>query len=117
MSCREQTVTEQVLGYGAAIVTTLASVPQLIQVFKTKKADDISYTFLIVLNTGMTMWLAYGIMESNMPLIASNVVNLSLWGTIAGLKYMYRSSSITQNSITKTNSDLEIAPLRCLDLS
>ena len=105
MSDHTKTIVEQVLGYGAAIISTLAAVPQLRQVWITKKADDISYMFLVVLNTSMVMWLIYGILGNNMPIIVSNVVNLALWGTITGLKYTYRSKP-------PIIVDLEIAPLR-----
>ena len=49
------------LGYFAAILTTLAFIPQLTKTLKTKKAEDVSLTTLIMFLTGVAAWIIYGI--------------------------------------------------------
>ncbi len=49
-----------IFGYFAAILTTAAFLPQLIKTLKTKKADDVSLTTLIMFIIGVLSWIIYG---------------------------------------------------------
>ena len=49
-----------IFGYFAAILTTAAFLPQLIKTLKTKKADDVSLTTLIMFIIGVLSWIFYG---------------------------------------------------------
>ena len=44
-----------IFGYFAAILTTAAFLPQLIKTLKTKKAEDVSLTTLIILLKNLTL--------------------------------------------------------------
>ena len=46
-------------GYFAAVLTTAAFLPQLIKTLKTKKADDVSLTTLIMFICGVGSWIIY----------------------------------------------------------
>ena len=46
-----------IFGYIAAILTTAAFLPQLIKTLKTKKADDVSLTTLIMFIIGVLSWI------------------------------------------------------------
>ena len=46
-----------IFGYFAAILTTAAFLPQLIKTLKTKKADDVSLTTLIMFIIGVFLGL------------------------------------------------------------
>ena len=65
-------------GYFAAILTTLAFLPQLIKTLKTKKADDVSLLTLIMFLTGVLSWIIYGYKISSTPILIANVVTFIL---------------------------------------
>jgi MtN3 and saliva related transmembrane protein len=73
---------ENILGIIAGILTSVSMVPQLIKVLKEKNVDDISLVMLLVLITGVSLWVWYGVIKSEWPIILSNafsvLMNLSL---------------------------------------
>ena len=72
----------EVLGLVAGGITSVAMMPQLIKVIKEKNADDISVVMLLVLITGLSLWVWYGILQNEVPIILSNsfsvLVNITL---------------------------------------
>jgi MtN3 and saliva related transmembrane protein len=74
------------LGLIAASCTTLAFLPQFIKVWKTRSAHDISLAMYIVVCTGVLLWLIYGILIKDTPLIVANAVTFVLAGSILVMK-------------------------------
>ena len=72
----------EVLGLVAGGITSVAMMPQLIKVIKEKNAEDISVAMLLVLITGLSLWIWYGILQNELPIILSNsfsvLVNITL---------------------------------------
>ncbi|HAY35247.1 MAG TPA: SemiSWEET transporter [Ignavibacteria bacterium] len=64
-----------ITGLIAASLTTFAFLPQSIRAIKTKHTGDLSLTTLIMLETGIIIWIIYGVMISNIPLLAANIVS------------------------------------------
>ena len=76
------------VGLAAGTLTTLAFIPQVIRVWRTRSARDISLPTFAALTAGTFLWLAYGILLGDGPLMAANAVSLGLvaavlWGKIA----------------------------------
>ena len=67
-----------IFGYFAAILTTVAFLPQLIKTLKTKKADDVSLTTLVMFIIGVFSWIIYGYKISSNPILIANLVTLIL---------------------------------------
>lgn len=67
-----------IVGSVAATLTTIAFLPQAIQVIKTKSTRDISLTMYLVFTAGVGFWLTYGILLGALPIIIGNVVTLIL---------------------------------------
>ena len=67
-----------IFGYFAAILTTAAFLPQLIKTLKTKKADDVSLTTLIMFIIGVLLWIIYGFKISSTPIFMANLITLIL---------------------------------------
>ena len=67
-----------IFGYFAAILTTSAFLPQLIKTLKTKKADDVSLTTLVMFIIGVFSWIIYGYKISSTPILIANLVTLIL---------------------------------------
>ena len=65
-------------GYFAAILTTLAFLPQLIKTLKTKKAEDVSLITLIMFLTGVLSWIIYGYKISSTPILIANIITFIL---------------------------------------
>ena len=65
-------------GYFAAILTTLAFLPQLIKTLKTKKAEDVSLITLIMFLTGVLSWIIYGYKISSTPILIANIITFFL---------------------------------------
>ena len=68
----------QFFGYFAAILTTLAFLPQLIKTLKTKKAEDVSLVTLIMFLTGVLSWIIYGYKISSTPILIANIITFIL---------------------------------------
>ena len=65
-------------GYFAAILTTLAFLPQLIKTLKTKKAEDVSLITLIMFLTGVLSWIIYGYRIASTPILLANLITFVL---------------------------------------
>lgn len=75
-------INENFLGIIAGILTCISMLPQLIKVLKEKNVDDLSPVMLLTLIIGLSLWVWYGIMKTEVPIIYSNsfavLVNLCL---------------------------------------
>lgn len=78
------------IGYIAAFFTTIAFVPQVIKVMKTRLTRDISLGWILTLFIGIILWLVHGVMVGDGPLIAANVVSFVLSGVLLGYKLKYK---------------------------
>ncbi len=74
------------VGYVAAACTTGAYVPQVLRVWRTRSTEDISMKMFLVLITGLALWLIYGVLSRDIPLMASNSITLMLASTILYFK-------------------------------
>ncbi|WP_294296311.1 SemiSWEET transporter [uncultured Chryseobacterium sp.] len=73
---------ENLLGIIAGVLTSVAMLPQLIKVIRQKNADDLSWGMLMVLISGLSLWVWYGFLKDELPIILSNafavIVNITL---------------------------------------
>ncbi|MDR6516315.1 SemiSWEET transporter [Chryseobacterium camelliae] len=73
---------ENILGIIAGVFTSASMIPQLVKVLKEKNVEDLSWITLLVLITGVSLWVWYGILKDELPIILSNafavLVNISL---------------------------------------
>jgi MtN3 and saliva related transmembrane protein len=77
------------LGLVAGTLTTLAFLPQLFKVWRSKSAKDISMTWLVTFSGGVLLWLIYGIMLGQLPILLANAVTLGLTLIILFFKLRY----------------------------
>jgi MtN3 and saliva related transmembrane protein len=82
--------TTEAIGLLAGTLTTIAFVPQLLKIYRTKSGKDISARMFSLFSAGIVLWLIYGILLRSLPLILSNLVTLALSLTIIALKIRYR---------------------------
>jgi MtN3 and saliva related transmembrane protein len=79
----------ETLGMIAGTLTTIAFIPQVLRIYQTKSAKDVSYLMFSIFSIGIVLWLIYGILIGSPPIIASNVVTLTLSVIIIVLKVRY----------------------------
>jgi len=66
----------EIIGFLAAILTTVAFFPQVIKVYKTQNTQSISLSMYIVFSMGILLWLVYGFYLNSLPMIIANAITL-----------------------------------------
>ena len=70
------------IGFAAAALPTLAFLPQAVKSWRSRSTSDVSLGMALLLVTGIVLWLAYGLLRADLPIIAANAVTLVLAGSI-----------------------------------
>ena len=78
------------IGILAAILTTTAFAPQAIKAWTTRSMGDVSLAMFLMLVSGIVLWLVYGILIGDLPLIVANSITLALAGAILIAKIRFR---------------------------
>ena len=74
------------IGSIAALFTTVAFVPQVVQSFKTRDLSGISLPMYTIFTTGVGLWLVYGFLKQDWPLMLANSATFCLAGSVLVLK-------------------------------
>ena len=77
-----------VIGLAAAVCTTGANLPQLKKAWTTGQTDDISMSMLLVLASGLALWVVYGVLQEDIVIILANGISLTLIVGLLCLKMM-----------------------------
>ena len=80
------TIHPDVFGGVAAILTTIAFVPQVMKSWRSGSTRDVSLGMFVIFSTGLSLWLVYGFIIESRPIIIANIVTLSLTGIIITFK-------------------------------
>ena len=78
-----------IIGLTAATCTTVSFLPQVIKAWRTRSTRDVSAGMFALLVTGNSLWLLYGALISDLPLVVANLITLGLVVTILALKLRY----------------------------
>jgi len=74
---------ENILGIVAGVLTSVSMIPQLVKVIREKNVKDISWIMILVLISGLSLWVWYGFLKNELPIILSNafavLVNICLF--------------------------------------
>jgi MtN3 and saliva related transmembrane protein len=81
---------KDIIGYVAALFTTFSLLPQIIRIWKLKEARDISLFMPLMVCIGAVLWLVYGIMIAEAPVIAANAISLLVALTTLVITVKYR---------------------------
>ena len=82
--------TTLIIGLIAASLTTFAFLPQSLRAIKTRHTKDISLPMLLMMEAGVIIWIGYGILISDIPLILANSVSFFFVSATLYLKFKYR---------------------------
>jgi MtN3 and saliva related transmembrane protein len=77
------------LGLIATCFTTSSFVPQVWQIWKTRDVSGISLPTYLIITFGLGLWLLYGILKGDMPLIVANAMMVVLTGAITLMKIRF----------------------------
>jgi MtN3 and saliva related transmembrane protein len=80
------------LGVAAGMCTSASLLPQLVRIIRTKKADDLSYFMLAILLTGLGLWVWYGSLKQDLPIIATNSFSMLVNALVIGFTVKYKRS-------------------------
>jgi len=67
-----------ILGLFAGTCITISTIPQILKVWKTKKVKEISLRMFSILTFGIAVWIVYGILKEDLPIIITNSVSFVL---------------------------------------
>ncbi|MDR3583456.1 MAG: SemiSWEET transporter [Candidatus Pacebacteria bacterium] len=76
----------EIVGYSAGITTALALLPQVIKSWRTKSTKDISLGWTLIYTFSMFLWVAYGILLKEIPMITTLSIELFLYVILLTLK-------------------------------
>ena len=77
---------QEFLGYAAALLTTGSFVPQAMHTLRTRDVSGISLGMYGSFTGGVSLWLAYGVVLREWPIVVANTVTLMLALTILVVK-------------------------------
>jgi len=78
------------LGYFAGTLTVAAFLPQVIRTWQTQQTRDLSLGMFALLTTASTLWIVYGAITSDWPVILTNGGMVALNGALAVAKLRYQ---------------------------
>ena len=79
----------ELIGLAAGLFTTMSLVPQALKIWKTRSAKDVSRKMFLAFCTGVALWLVYGILMGELPIILWNAVSLALGLAILAMKLRF----------------------------
>jgi MtN3 and saliva related transmembrane protein len=82
-------MSDEVIGLAAAFLTTAAYVPQVVRIWKTRSAHDISWWMFGIMTLGALLWLVYGLRLPSRPVAAANALVLVQLAAILVLKWRF----------------------------
>lgn len=81
------------IGLVAGTLTSIAAIPQLVKTLRTRHARDISIWQPLLLSIGVALWMAYGLLIHDLPLILANIIPLICNALLTGLKLYYQNDA------------------------
>jgi MtN3 and saliva related transmembrane protein len=84
------TIWIEAIGSVAAFSTTACWLPQAVKILREKRTEGLSLITQFVFTVGVALWLTYGVLLHDWPLMLANGLTLALSLSILILKIRYR---------------------------
>lgn len=97
----------EIVGLAAGICTSLSLLPQLFKLVKHKKAEDISLFYLIILFIGLGLWIWYGFLREDIPIMVTNGFSLVINGIVIVLGIRYKRAHKEKRDEGKEGNPVE----------
>lgn len=89
---------ETLIGILAGVITSVSMLPQVIKTIKTKESKDISVFMIILLISGLGLWVYYGFLRKDYPIIFTNSFSCLVDITLLCLHLKYRKKDTPDKS-------------------
>ncbi len=80
----------EILGLAAGTITSITFLPQVIKIWKTRSAKDLSLMMLLLLMAGVLLWLTYGLLIKDAAIIYTNSMVLAMSMILLFFKLKYK---------------------------
>lgn len=81
-----------ITGISASILSAISAIPQLVKIIKDKRAENVSTGMLIILISGLLLWIVYGILLKDIILVTSNIISVSINSAVLFLVCYYKTT-------------------------
>ncbi|MDO9048388.1 MAG: SemiSWEET transporter [Methylobacter sp.] len=78
-----------ILGLIATGFSTSSFMPQIWRTWKTRDVSGISLSTYVILTIALALWLLYGILKGDVPLIVANTIMIVFSSVIAAMKIVF----------------------------
>jgi len=78
-----------IIGYAAGLVIIISWIPQVIKSYKTKSVNDLSILMVVLILIGTALWIIYGLLVNDKPVLAVNVILVAIISYLLYLKIKY----------------------------
>ena len=82
---------KEYIGLAAAFLTTVAFVPQIIKIYRSKEAKDVSFITFTMFGLGVLLWDVYGWSIHSMSVVIANTITFILSIVIVIMKIIFSS--------------------------
>jgi MtN3 and saliva related transmembrane protein len=82
------------IGILATFFSLWSTVPQIRKSLRTKKTDDVSKWLIMCLIGGLSLWVLYGILKTDIIIIVANAIGVSLNSYLLFLKWKFTKNDI-----------------------
>lgn len=82
-------MTPTAVGLVAGTLTSVAAIPQVVKTLQTRHVRDISVWQPVLLALGVALWMVYGVLINDLPLILANIIPLICNIFLTGMKIRY----------------------------
>lgn len=80
----------QILGFSAGIISSSAMIPQVLKTWRKKEVGDVSKRMYIMYLLAFVMWISYGVVKNDFPIMLTNTISLLLSGTMLYFKFRFK---------------------------
>ena len=87
-----------IIGFMATGFAVSSTIPQIRKALRTKKSDDVSIRFIIVLIIGLLLWVVYGMGRNDIVIIIGNSIAVALNIFMLFLKIKYSRNPLDEES-------------------
>ena len=87
-----------IVGFMATAFAVSSTIPQMKKALKTKKSDDVSIRFILVLIIGLSLWVVYGVGRKDIVIIIGNSIGVALNILMLILKIKYSRHPLNEET-------------------
>jgi len=86
-------IMHDIIGYLATFFSSISFLPQVLRIWKTRSAHDLSMITLVLLFSNTTLWCIYGVMIDAQPIWLTNSIVLAMIITMIYFKLRFKNEA------------------------